>query len=431
MISLFYFFAYIFEAFISWMYFSKKFEYRIKKRFVLLSFGVSTLLQYSLSFIGIPRVNLIAFFVCNFLLCLICFKTRFLQQFFNVIFLSAVMLITELIIMYLSVWAFGIGLGEYATNELAMIIQASSGKALYFLFAYIFAVLSAKEKNKKYVKSKSIFLLLLPIVSIVLLLCIVTLTEKYSIPDNMYFVLMIATILLLYSNFVVFWVHESVIKSQRENFELKLQTQKSEIDNEYYKVLQSHYDDTNIVIHDIKRHLITIKDFADAGDNQRIKDYIDNLYGEYQIKHLKKYSENKLINVIVNRFVNTAKEAGVDFNCDIRNVDFSKIPDSGLTTILDNLLENAIEASKTSSEKFVELSIKESNENFIVISVRNSCASRPEYKDGEIVTSKKNKDIHGFGIKSVSRVAKSLGGSVNNTFDENKMIFTFNVIVRI
>lgn len=333
--------------------------------------------------------------------------------------------------MYLSVWAFGIHIGAYETDPLMLVIQASGGKALYFLFAYILSNISAKETPKDFVKSKSSFLLLLPLVSVMMLLSIVSLAEKQNIPDNMYLILMSTTILLLYSNFVVFWVHESVIRAQRENFELKLQSQKAEIDSEYYRVLQNHYDNTNIVIHDIKRHLITIKDFAENQDTDRIREYIENLYGEYQIKHLKKYSENKLINVIVNRFVNTASNVDVDLNCDIRNVDFSNIPDSSITAILDNLLENAIEASKNSTDKFVELNIKESNENFIVISVCNSCADKPEFKNGEIITTKKNKDIHGFGIKSVRRIVKSLGGSVNHAFDENKMIFTFNVILRI
>lgn len=56
------------------------------------------------------------------------------------------------------------------------------------------------------------------------------------------------------------------------------------------------------------------------------------------------------MNVIVSRYAQLCNDNNINLIVDIRNIDFSFITDSDLTALLDNLLENAYEAAK-SSEK--------------------------------------------------------------------------------
>lgn len=184
----------------------------------------------------------------------------------------------------------------------------------------------------------------------------------------------------MYANITVFWVHESVIKTQRKNTELQLQAQKAELDTEYYTILQNQYENSNILIHDIKRHLLSIKELANENDCDGIEHYIENLYSEYEVKNIKKYSNHKLVNAIINRYAKVFSDSGITFNCDIRNIDFSFIANNDLTSLLDNLLENALEASRDSEEKKVELLITPTNVNYISLTLNNSCSTTPNIK---------------------------------------------------
>jgi signal transduction histidine kinase len=341
------------------------------------------------------------------------------------------MLITELIIVYIAKIIFSINVTDYTTNEIILIIQSGSAKLLYFLVTYFISKFSTKESRNDLKIAKTVFLILLPISSIIILLGIHNLTEIYTSNDSIYLIFSIVTILLMYSNIIVFWVHESLIKTQKENIDLQLQAQKAEIDTEYYAILQNQYENSNILIHDIKRHLLSIKEFSSEKDYERINKYIDNLYNEYDIKYLKKYSNNKLVNAIVNRYMMSCKDNNINFNCDIRNVDFSFISDNNLTALLDNILENAFDASKTSTEKAIELTIKPVNTNFISINVSNSCAKAPQTKNEMLVTNKENKNLHGVGIKSIKRIAKEYAGHTDYSFDKDKMIFTLKVVLKI
>lgn len=425
-----YLLTYIFEAIISNMYFSEKFQYKKNKKFIFIGFFTSALVQFFISLIGIPNLNLSSFILCNFFLCFLLYKSSFLQSLFNSILLTATMLITELCVFYTSTLLFSIGVTEHTTNNLMLWIQTSSAKILYFLAIYLITKLSTTEHRKDLRWNKSSFLLLLPIASIVLLLGIIRLTELQEVPDSIYIIFVIATILLLYSNIIVFWVHESIAKAQNEIIELRLQKQKDELDAEYYSILQNQYENSNILIHDIKRHLLSIKDLANDNRNTRISEYIDNLYNEYEVKYIRKYSDNNLINAIINRYAMVCKDLSIDFYCDIRSIDFSFISDNHLTTILDNLLENAIEASKNSINKTIDLTIKQNNLNFVVINLCNSCSIKPLFKNGELKTTKKNKEIHGFGIKSIRRIIKHYDGSIDFSFNTDTQQFSTTVILK-
>ena len=422
--------VYIFEALIALMFFGNKFNQKYKSGIVFLSFTASAAIQFGLSFLGVPTLNLAAFIIFNFLLCFLCYESKIIHAVFNSLLLAVLMLITELATVYVSRFAFGIGVTEHTSNNMLLLIQSGTAKLLYFLTAYLISKFATQESRSDLKNTKSVFLLLLPIASIIVLLGIVRITELYATTDAIYILFSVATILLMYANIAVFWVHESLIKTQRENTELQLQAQKAELDTEYYTLLQNQYENSNILIHDIKRHLLSIKDLADENDCDGIEHYIDNLYSEYEVKNIKKYSSHKLVNAIINRYAKVFADSGITFNCDIRNIDFSFIADNDLTSLLDNLLENALEASRDSEEKKVELQITPTNVNYISLTLNNSCSTAPNIKNGKLITTKKKSAPHGYGIKSIKRIADKYDGDVSFDYDNETQLFQIRIVIK-
>ena len=427
---IFYAFSYLFEMLISHMYFNNKFNQKINKTALAVSLLSSFAIQYSASFISIPYLNLVTFIICNLLICLICYDAKLVSAIFNTFILTALMFITELAIVYITRLLFGFEVTAHLSNNMVLFVQISSSKILLFLTTYLISKLTSKENRNTFRFSKALLLLLLPIASIALLVGIVRITELYNTHDSVYYTFVYATILLMYSNIIVFWVYESTVKAQNENVELKLQQQKAELDTEYYSALQNQYDDSNIIIHDIKRHLLSIKDLADDYNNDRIKEYVNSLYDEYQIKYIRQYSNNNLVNAIINRYAIMCKKLSIDFYCDIRDIDFSFITDAHITTILDNILENAVESAKLSNNKTIDLSIETFNQNFVTLCVSNSCSTAPKINNGELQTTKKNKSTHGIGIKSIKRIVKIYNGNVELAFDPITEKFTTAIILK-
>lgn len=424
--------VHIFEAIISYIFFSNKFTSKLNNNAMFLCFFSSSLVQFIINLVSDNNfTNLIGFIACNILLCIFCFNTNIFQSIYATILLTSIMFITEMCVLFLAMIIFKIDFSNTESNSMISVLVSGSSKLLFFFVAYFVAKLSIKENKENLKLNKTNMLFFLPMASILIIGGMSYIAIKYVLDEYAYILFVVGTILLMYSNIVVFLVHESVLQTQAENTSLKLQKQKSEIDTEYYSILQNQYENSNILIHDIKRHLLSIKELSNEKDFEGINKYIDNLYENYQIKYLRIYSDNKLINAIINRYMNTCKDKTIDFYCDIRDIDFSFMSDNDITSLLDNLLENAIEATQNANDKKIELTVKPINTNYIVINAWNYCSSAPNLKDGKLQTTKSNKFIHGYGIKSIERIAKQYDGNVSHSFNPDEMKFTLSVVLKI
>lgn len=98
-------------------------------------------------------------------------------------------------------------------------------------------------------------------------------------------------------------------------------------------------------------------------------------------------------------------------NTNIRSVD--------LTTILGNLLDNALEASKTAPAhlRFLNLTIRRINA-MLIIKVENGYGDAPIENGGKLETSKADKSSHGWGLKSVQTAADRYDGTITTSYKD-------------
>lgn len=423
-----YLFTYIFEQFVSFIYFNNKFQVRRKPAVVFVNYAVSCVIQMALSFIKIPYINLLAFLILNFIVTCICFQANFKQIAFNVFLLGCIMISTELVTLYLITAILNINL--LVNNELVFFFETIASKILYFIVVYFIAKHSTKEKPL-YKKDYSLLLFILPIVSIVIIVSFTYLSFHLPIDRITNFLFTVLSLILLFTNVIVIYIHEKTIHTLIKNTELQIEHQKEKINEEYYTNLEKQFDSSSILIHDIKKCLLNIKELSKESDAENIRKYVDSIYDGYGIRQLKQYSKNKLVNVIVSRYVDLGRKAKIDFLVDIRNVDFHFITDSDLTALLDNLLENAYEAAKSSTRKQMDLRIDYRNENFLWIDLQNSSDQKPKVKGNILITTKPEVGVHGIGLKSISRIVKRYSGNMNYQYDEDSKIFHTSIMLKL
>lgn len=97
--------------------------------------------------------------------------------------------------------------------------------------------------------------------------------------------------------------------------------------------------------------------------------------------------------------------------------------------MLNNLLDNAVEASKKASIRHVSIATSYRN-NFSIIVITNSCAAPPEFSSsGELKTTKENSKLHGFGLKSVKNALKKYDGDISLEYSQEKGEFIATVML--
>ena len=132
------------------------------------------------------------------------------------------------------------------------------------------------------------------------------------------------------------------------------------------------------------------------------------------------YSNNTVLNLILNEKKIFAEQHGILYKCTVEQTDFRFMDDIDITTIFSNLLENALSASalcKTNKEVSVIVS---SHNNFVIINVKNSCNS---YTKCGTFSSKD----YGTGLYNVENSVKKYEGFLKISYSQTE--FNCNVVL--
>lgn len=420
---------YLFEVLACLMFYENIYTRKAGKSVLLGAYALSFAIQFGCSFIAVPSINLVSFFVCNFLLTLICYEAKIKTCVFITAMLSFFMLICEIIIIYLSALLFGTPTEEYAEDLLVLITQSSLSKLLFFAVIF-FASKIIKSRTDRYSADRHLITLsVLPLTSIVILIFLNRFEVAHKVTHPYDLGLTACSILLLFANLFVFYIYETVQKTNRKNTLLQLEMQKSIVSAEYYDLLAKEYESSRILIHDIKNHFQHISQLTLDNQPQEVIEYIDTLTEDYGLKERIKYSGNSLVDVIINRYATRCKEGGLQFEVEALCSRLEFMSDSDIISLLDNLLDNAYEAAFKSRERKISFSIYTRNSSFIVVSVINSCDSSPHSSGINLISQKKNPTQHGYGTKSIKRIAQKHNGSFTWKFYPDTSRFTATVII--
>ncbi len=406
-------------------------NFYIRKQNRIICFAVYALtfaFQYGMSFASFRSINLITFAISTFLIALICYESKIKTCVFTTLMLTFFMVITELIVIYSSTFLFKTDLVAYESNLLVLVIQTSLMKLLFFVGIFFISKYFKNRADKKAANKFTMLLSLLPLTSLAIFYTIFYWGIKTADTSPFNAALAICSILLLFVNIFVFFIWERVQKAHIEITQLQLEKQRREMSTEYYEHLSREYSNQRIFIHDIKNHFQSISDIAASGDCRKVCSYINALSENFGVNTNIKYSENKMFNAIINRYVNACKSKGIRIEIEACCSNLEFIAESDIVALFDNLLDNAIEATEKSDKKEISLSIYIRNQNFVVISVINSCDSKPKIKNGKLLTNKKNKSSHGIGTQSINRVVENYNGNYTWSYDESKKRFEAKVV---
>lgn len=420
-----YTFVFLVEILISFYYFDFKFERKITKKSILLFMTVNFSILYILHFCEIPIVNLVGFFACNFLVSRICYKTKLKTALFNNLILLFLMIVTEIIVFYFSSIIFRIDLFESYNDDYILIIQAVICKLLYFLSVHLIIKISQNENtdgNSKF----SILLCILPIASIILMHTTIYLCIIYPVNEKFKLSLVLGNLLLLFSNIIVFYINELIIKYNHKYTQILLDKQKEKNTSDYYELLREQNENSKVLIHDITKHLNTIKQLSE-NKNSNVSQYISEIVNDFSVMNPIDYCNNSTVNLITHRYYEICKKNNIIFTINIKNTNIDFMKEHDITSLLDNLLENAVESTLQTNDKFIDFSICTRNSNFIIIKLSNSCNKKPKYINGILVSSKNTSSTHGIGTRSIKRVVAKYNGNLEMKYNSEAKTFTSTI----
>ena len=194
---------------------------------------------------------------------------------------------------------------------------------------------------------------------------------------------------------------------------------------------EQFYSRIRRIRHETRGHLNNIKGMLHNGEYACAEDYIlrmDESMGGFE---LTLRTGNPVTDVIVNDKRQQCEDQGIPFRTDFHYPDSGSFDAFDVGIVLQNLLQNALEACEKVSEgeRFISLAGRRKG-RFLLIEVKNSFAGDLVWgADGLPVTDKKTDvSMHGIGLSSVRRIAEKYMGEME-VCPENQ-VFRVTVMVQ-
>lgn len=423
------FFIYIFEMLIAFAFFSKNYSKRFKSNIKILAIGFLLFMSGATLFVLFNNeiINLAVFFIINMVFATICFEISVKSAIVQSILLDAVMYCSELFVIFLCSATIKIPTNTYKNNLMVYIILCSICKILYLLVSQITALIIKKDKFENFKNKYFIPLFAFPILTIMTCSVLLFIALKVELPSSYQVAIFVINVLFIFTCVLAFIYYQVLTDKETRIKEMEIEWQKKEADSKHLQIIEQNNKNLGILVHDIKNHLIQIRSMENA---EEIHNYVDSVAEEVQGYGYIGMSKNKTLDLIISKYINLCEGSDIKISFDVKTANLKRIAPTDISTIINNLLDNAVEAAGKSTEKIISVSIFK-KQNYEIIKIQNSCDTKPISKGDVLLTTKKDKSLHGYGTQSVIKTVNKYDGIFCWEYLENENIFDVIVMLPI
>lgn len=304
---------------------------------------------------------------------------------------------------------------------------AAISKILMIITVYLLSVYWKKKNNKFIPVSYDMVLLLIPAGSMYIAVNEFTASQH----GNSIIAPLVTFSILLCINVIVFEIYAKLA----ENF--MLENEKTVYEQQLYMISRNTEEQKKMMEgfreerHNFINKLIVLKDDMEHSENERALEELNWLMQELPGKSIISNCGNSTVDALINFKNITAEKAGVAFRLKIFIPANLPINQCDLGVVMGNALDNAIEAAEQydGTDKFVEI-IMGVKKEALVLTIKNPfCNEIRKDKQGNLLSTKSDGNRHGYGVKSIRRVAEKYNGEV--LIETEKQLFLMTVIMNL
>ena len=278
-------------------------------------------------------------------------------------------------------------------------------------------IIRRRFKDSPYVRVRG--MVIVPIFSIGMLFLYTVSSEIFLIRYGDYWILIFCMLLIVVNLYCLYFWYD-VEKNGELKHRLELMQQQKELTAQYYEEMESNYNKSRKLIHDIRNHLHAMEQKYQIERSG----YMEDVHVMLNSLRMKFYTENRILNIVMNDKLRGIPEKQVD--CNLNGVSLEFISDMDITTIFANLLENAVDAGRISdeSQKVREdfwLKIRADEiQDFTVVKISNPLYL--PYQNGK----SSNPGHQGIGLQNVKATVKKYHGEMEIRTEQN--IFSVTIV---
>ena len=260
---------------------------------------------------------------------------------------------------------------------------------------------------------------ILIIYTIVMEMCILYMLSVRTIERTTFYLLNLISLGILLLNIYVIHSIYDICKQNERLMRMNLVSLQNQENERRIKELEDAEQRIKKLHHDYKNHCVNMKNLLRKQEFQQLEAYLNKMTGE-EAGTEQEYVKTKcpIIDAVLNTKIYQGKLYNIDIFCYV--LGNLKINGIEVASILFNLLDNAIEASKNNkSEKTIICQVVETSSD-IDICIKNHIENSVLENNSNLDTKKTNKENHGLGLKIVKEIVENMQG-IWEIYEEENM----------
>jgi len=222
-----------------------------------------------------------------------------------------------------------------------------------------------------------------------------------------------------------------IIKDMDEKHKNDLELQRIKMESTYFSDVNSVLEEIRILKHDMRGELVIIHGYNEMNQRDKISSHIEKKLQELDIQFLPKMDSDNILTSFINFKLKEAQSHNIEIilESNLTEENEINIDKEDICRLLNNIINNAIEACENVEEKYIKLQI-DMVSNCLVIKAENPFKGEVKTQGNKIITLKQDKTKHGYGLKSIKGIAEKYGGFMNINHGNNIFVLEVHMIVK-
>lgn len=310
-------------------------------------------------------------------------------------------------------------IGNTLSGRLSVIIE----KTFLLLIVLSMKMRSDKKKGRGLIETEWIRFVFFPVFTIIAVLSMAVSFSNIQNMSQANVLYAIAFGMVLMNIFIYFLIND-IIEREVEVKEKEAEYAQFRNQIDIYNTIQESLERQKERAHEFKNHILCVDSLAKERKYQELEKFVSEINESLYMEKNAIDTNNVIINTILNEKYTEMMDKGIVFVFRINDLSELPIDDDDLVVILSNLLNNAIEAcEKCEGKRTIKMKFM-TEDDILILSVKNTSPGILTIKKGQIETSKRfRSDEHGIGIRNIKKAIDKYGGTYSIKSMDNEFYF--------